>query len=477
MKRNDFARQTLVLTVSSILAQFITAVVSIVLARLYTVEIIGVWSIFLSIVSIVSCISSLRYEYAIVIPDKDDEAANIVVLGFSFLVVNCISSLLILILLEKFGLFGFDQDCWQKIIMWLPVCIFGSGLFQIFNYWCVRKELFDFIAVRNVFNSLLSGILEIGFGLTMILGQEGVVIGSVLGTFCSGIFIASVCIFRNRRVFFHSIKLKLLKDVFFRYKNFPLFSTWGVLLNQLSNTIATFMLSSFFSKTVVGYYSIAQQIITLPIAFIGNAVGQVLYPNAVNALKNDYLSSLLDRTVKVLIELGVVPLLLIFLCAPQLCELVYGEEWHVAGDYIRLLTPWTLIVFVVSPLTVIFDVMGKQKLFSWINGGVFCARFVVLFLGGVFLDAEQVILLYSIIGCLSFIIVGILIFRVSRCNIMRSFREIGKTSFKLVCKYLLVPSVLVICPVSGLFQVVCCVLFGLLFLVFDGKKIYFELRG
>lgn len=479
MNSNNFAKHTLTLTIGTIISQSITALVSMALTRIYSVEAIGVWSIFISLVAVVSCVITLRYECAIVIPDDDDDAANVAILSLIILLINCVLISLIILILDNLSVIGIlvaKQKYWQKILMWLPICLLGTGLFQVFNYWCVRKALFKSIAVRNIINALLSSMFEIIFGITMILGQAGVVIGSTLGTLCSGILITFICVFGNRQLFFNSINLKRIKKSFYKYKNFPLYSAAGILLNQISNTIATFILAFFFTEAIVGYYSIAQQIITLPITFVGSAIGQVLYPNVVNAAKNNKLSELIDRTFKALVNLGMVPLILIFLCAPQLCALVYGNGWQVAGNYIQILTPWIIVVFVISPLTVIFDALGKQKIFLRINAGIFFVRFIILSIGGKMLSVEQTLFLYSIVGCISFVFVGVLIFRITKYNIRNSISEVVKIVISLVCKYLLIPGVLALCPISYVVQVICCILFGILFLVFDGKKTYIELK-
>ena len=477
MGSNKFAKHTLILTASSIISQLITALVSLLLVRLYTVEAIGEWSIFLSIVSVISCISTLRYEYAIVIADSDSDAANVAILSLIILLLSCVLVFFVTFSFKKIELFDYNQDYWNLLLFWLPICIIGAGLFQIFNYWCVRKSLFGSIAIRNISNSLLSGLFEVGFGATLIFGQNGIIIGSVLGTVCSGMLFSAMCVLNNRSLFFQSIKLSQIKKDLIRYKNFPIYSTSGALLNQLSTTIATFMLNAFYTKSIVGYYSIAHQIITLPITFIGNAVGQVLYPNAVEAIKKGELPSLIDKLFKSLIKLGFVPLMLIFLCAPYLCAFVYGEGWEVAGDYIRLLTPWILVVFVISPLTVVFDAAGRQKLFWRLNISIFCVRFIALIIGGKNLEIEKTLLLYSLLSSIAFIIVGIAISKIAKYNMTNSLKEIACFVFKHVFKYLLIPGLIVLSPLSGIIKVITCVSFGILFLIFDGKNIYCGLRG
>lgn len=471
-----FAQNTIVLMLGSVAAQMITAIVSIILTRLYTVEAIGVWSVFLSMISVVSCIISLRYENAIVISEKESEAVNTLFLSIFVLMVNCILiAIVFYIFRDELVHFWLKQGI-QEVTFLIPVCLFGTGIFQIFNYWCIRHSFFISVALRNIVNAVLSGVFEIAFGVLLIWGQKGVVIGSVLGTVGSGLLIAFCSIYGS----WNNIKENFLFTSVFKcalkYRKFPLFSTWSVLLNQISTTIATFFLVSYFGEMVVGYYSIAQQIIMLPIVFIGTAIGQVLYASSVEATRDNMLSIFVERIVKLLISIGVIPILLIFICAPQLCELVYGDGWSTAGIYIRLLTPWIVVVFIVSPLTVIFDTLGKQKQYLVFNIVLFGLRVIALIIGGTVNNIILTLSLYSFVGAFHFLIVGIYVLKICKCNILNTIKGGIILIIPQILKYLILPIIICLISSSIIVNVSICVCFGVLFLIFDGKKMYIDIK-
>lgn len=83
--KGRFARSVTVLAGGAVLGQAITVLVSPILTRLYSPEDFGVFGVYASILGIVTVIASLRYEYALPLPEDDAIAANILALCFLLL--------------------------------------------------------------------------------------------------------------------------------------------------------------------------------------------------------------------------------------------------------------------------------------------------------------------------------------------------------------------------------------------------------
>ena len=482
MERNNYipekiVKNTMVLMIGSISSQIITAIVSLALTRLYSAAAIGTWSVFTSIVSIMGCVIALRYENAIVLPEKDEEAINVLVV--SLLVMTFMVIVICCLLFMPCDLL---QSFWEKqgissVVEYLPICLLGIGLFQIFNYWCTRKRQFIVITLRNILNSVVSGVLEIVLGIFMIFGQNGAIIGSVIGTVVSGVFIAFFALLKCSKNIFANINIKAVSQSIYKYRKFPLYSTWGILLNQLSSTVATFALALYFSQETVGYYSIAQQLLTLPMTFIGNCIGQVLYSASTKAIRENKLTKLLIDIIKILVSVGVTPLLLIAVCAPQLCYVVYGSDWNIAGVYARILIPWLLMVFLISPLTVLFDAFGKQKNYMFLNIMVFIARVIVLVIGGESGNVNLTLYMYTFVGIIFLGIVGFYLLILGKCPIKRTCSMIFSTAIQVSWKYLIIPIFMLYFNPPALIYVLLCALMGIIFLLFEGRKIRKSIRS
>src|SRR4051812_18851353 len=78
---NRFARDVSILAVSNIFNQLLLAIMTLILARLYTPNELGVWAVFINVALMFAPILNLRYELAILLPKEKSEAANIFILG------------------------------------------------------------------------------------------------------------------------------------------------------------------------------------------------------------------------------------------------------------------------------------------------------------------------------------------------------------------------------------------------------------
>jgi O-antigen/teichoic acid export membrane protein len=79
--KSEFSRNVLTLMTGMMIAQAIPIAISPILTRIYTPEDFGLLALFLAIFSILSIIATGRYELAIMSPESDDEAKDIVFLS------------------------------------------------------------------------------------------------------------------------------------------------------------------------------------------------------------------------------------------------------------------------------------------------------------------------------------------------------------------------------------------------------------
>ncbi len=100
MRRKSYFANTVTMMGGTAVAQGITFLGTLILARFYLPSHFGVFSMFTGLVSLISVWSSLRYEIAVTLPERDEDAAALV--QFSILIV-CFVSLLILVLVIAAG--------------------------------------------------------------------------------------------------------------------------------------------------------------------------------------------------------------------------------------------------------------------------------------------------------------------------------------------------------------------------------------
>jgi O-antigen/teichoic acid export membrane protein len=77
MLKNNFIKNILILATGTAFSQIIIFISLPIITRLYSVNEFGILSLFIAIVAIISLISSLRYESAIMLPKSEKNALSL----------------------------------------------------------------------------------------------------------------------------------------------------------------------------------------------------------------------------------------------------------------------------------------------------------------------------------------------------------------------------------------------------------------
>jgi O-antigen/teichoic acid export membrane protein len=409
--KTSFSGDVLKLVSGTTIAQLLGILASPILTRLYAPEAFGLLALFTSITSILSVIACLRYELAIMLPESDEEAANL--LGVS-LIFTVLISLLTAPIVWWGGelIVGWINSPGLLPYLWLiPPMTFVSGVFLALNYWNSRTKQFGRLSIARVSQSVTTTSVQIGFGLGG-LATGGVMIGTSVGGKALATAVLGGQIWRDDgRMFLQSIQWSHMFTGVKRYRKFPLYDTWSALLNTASWQLPAFLLAGFFSSWIVGYYVIGFRILQLPMSFVGDAISQVFFQRLSINDTPDTRKSFTEKIFRLLVVLSLSPMLLVLLIGPDLFSVVFGSNWVEAGIYAQILSIWTFFWFISSPLSTVFSVLEQQETLLKFNLINFSTRFVALYIGGVLQHPQLSIFLFSISGILVY---GYLILRVLR---------------------------------------------------------------
>ena len=94
-KISEFTKNVLTLSIGTTLAQALPIAVSPILTRIYSPDDFGILALFISISLIFGSIANLRYELAVVLPERDEDAISVFILGC--IVTFIISSVLFVV--------------------------------------------------------------------------------------------------------------------------------------------------------------------------------------------------------------------------------------------------------------------------------------------------------------------------------------------------------------------------------------------
>lgn len=362
--KSEFSRNVLTLMTGTTIAQALPIAVSPILTRIYTPENFGVFALFYSIVLIFGVVTTGKYELALVIPEKDEDAINILALG---LIINGILSVVLL-----FFAILFNQEItnWlgnQEISFWLyfaPLLIFLVGFFNLLNYFNIRKKHFGDIATANIIKSIALSVAQLTIG-ALKSGATGLVTGQIFSQLFANFRLAKNIY--NDSDLINSITVKKMAVQGKRFIKFPKFSMLSELINSISHNGLQILIPIFFNIKTLGYYSLVYKILALPMSLIGAAISQVYIQEAASELRET--SSIKKSFDHVLIKL--LSLAPIFAAAyffiGDFFVFAFGSNWAVAGEYAEILLPLFFIRLVSSTLSTTLSVLELQKQSLYIN--------------------------------------------------------------------------------------------------------------
>lgn len=414
---NSFSGNILKLMSGTVLAQALGILVMPIVTRLFAPEAFGIVAIFSSMTGIVGVVVCLRYEQAIMLPQSNEEAANI--LGVSLLSVIIMTSLFALIVwLGSEKIISLLHAPQLKNYLWLvPVTIFFQGLFLALNYWNSRTKHFGRLSVAQIISSLTTQATKLAAGFAGFV-SGGVLIGtSVLGSIVATVMLGSQIWRDDKRVFLDHVQWKAIGRGYIRYKKFPIIDLWGGLMNNISWQLPVLMLSSFFSTALVGYYALALAVLMGPLGIISRAVSQVFYQKAceeknIKGNNGELVENLMDK----LMFIGILPTIVLATVGTELFTVVFGERWVEAGRYTQILAPWIFFWFIASPLSAVFAVYERQGSALYVHSIIFITRVISLYIGGIYQNIYLALGLFSLTGIAAYALYAALNIRLAKAN-------------------------------------------------------------
>ncbi|MFA6629818.1 MAG: oligosaccharide flippase family protein [Sulfuricurvum sp.] len=359
--KSEFGRNVLTLMTGTTIAQAIPIAVSPILTRIYTPEDFGLFALYMSIASIGAVIATGRYDLALMLPKKDEDAlwlltaSGIISFGISLF------SLIIVFLFNDQITTLLGNPNISDWLYFIPLSILFSGLYQSLNSWANRKKAYKTMSNNRMTQSTITAGVNVGAGFGH-LPISGLIVGGVSGLLVSTLLLAR----KTYREIRHYLPLKgwlKMKILMKKYINFPKYDIAATLSNVMSYQITYVLFNSISSGATAGHYYLVQKVLGLPTSIVAASIQQVFKEKAIsdfNVFGNAKV--LYINILKKLLFLAVPPFLFLFFYAQEIFVLFFGQNWAIAGHYAQILTPMFFLQFIASPLSYILYITKSQRL-------------------------------------------------------------------------------------------------------------------
>lgn len=351
------------------ISKFVLVIGGLLLAKYYGAPEYGVFSIYISITSIISVLLSFSQEHVIILEGNEAEVSN-----------NFTSSSIISIIAMLF--------CFLLVFipLGIPKTIIILGIFSGYlsvytnnsKFLLVRKKKFKIVSVLTMTDAVVSFLFQVLFVFIKI--ENGLVIGSLVGfitAFVVAIFFSKKYFsFPDFRRYFQTVKqrMELLKYTY------P-----STLINALGNNMMPILISFYFVSSLLGEYTLAVKIISVPLLMISSSIAMVYYPKAAEIYNKEKDTTALFKYTR---KMSLLNFYIIFslyviinVIGIPILELFFNKEWENLGQFIFLMSFGYLSRSLINPISDILIILNKNKIAFYFNIYLLLANLLAIYIG------------------------------------------------------------------------------------------------
>ena len=360
----------------TIVAQAIGILATPFLTRMFTPSDFGLAAIYGAVVAIFATLITLRYEIRVLLPDTEDEAADIVnlVVFLSLALGGTLMALAFFIphsALTRIGLS--DLGGWFTVAIGASV---ATAIIGVMTNWLNRQSSYRTLAGLRVSQSVTNASCALCAGFLSV--QDGLIVAQ----FVAVIMILPFYFAVGKRKFFNWTSKLTLVETAKKHAKAPTYLLPVALVDIVTAQLPIILIALWFSSEEAGQFRIATLLLSIPGSMVGGAVSQIFFQRF-SAEWPDAISSrrLLFTTWKLLALLGLVPLLFVLLFGEQLFANILGEEWSGSGVFASVLAPMVFAKLIHSPTSTTFVVMGSEEVVFILSFAVLLCRPISLYIG------------------------------------------------------------------------------------------------
>lgn len=354
----SFFKSVSTLVSGSIVAQIITVVASILLARIFTPDELGIYTLILTAESLFGSVICLRYDVSIVSEKNDRNVYGLIKL--SFLITTVLSIVISVIYWYVYIWNDIDYHNYSYMLIFIVLMLFIRGLLNIFEAYNNRHGEYVLMTKTYVTRTVVQNLGSILLGL-LNFGVFGIVLSHTLGNLF-GMRIQANRIIDNKNEINSISNSRIIELAKENYKQ-PVYSSPAIFANRYSYSSISLFISQLFGPTVLGFYSISYKALGLPLTVVSNNVSKVFFKEASKeySKKGEFINSFIKISF-VLILLAIPFGLIVYFLTPITFNIILGSAWLESAKYVQILIPMFCVRLVVNTIATGLQIVNKQNI-------------------------------------------------------------------------------------------------------------------
>ena len=394
---NSFLGNTLKVASGTLVAQIVGYLFLPLITRLYTPENFGEFGIFIAIFGLISPLLGGKFEVALILEKDKVRKMNLYLLSAILTLFISVISFLVFFFFRDIIISIFSLTINKNVLLILPFTLFLSGLYQANRFLLISNNSFGVISIAIILEKIanIGTKFFIGFFKPSSLG---LVVSDLLSKIVAVSYTSFTII--QKKLYVSSLKKfnkYEVQKLFKKYKKFPTYELMSDWFDSISNQIPLLIMAFYFNSFILGYYVFANTILKNIITLTSKNFGSVYYKkiSEINEIERKPFTS---KLISNLSAFGVLPFIIIAIGAPEIFSFVFGKNWHNAGVYAQIMSPYLMIFFFLKPINSLYRVYNEQDKLFYLNIVNFIVFSLAIILGVLKKDPTLTIILVSISG-------------------------------------------------------------------------------
>ena len=341
--------------------QLLLLLIAPIVTRLYTPEEFGVATVYTAVLALAVVISALRYELAVPVPVDDDDGVNVL---FAALVSAAAMSVVGVgaYLVIGNSIEALDDGLPTAVALLFGLSLMLNGSIASLGGWMIRRQRYDLLARSRLARMAGQAGLQVGLGAAG-WGAMGLVVAALAGS-AIGVAILATSFVRHDADRIQVVSRAGIRHSFVRYRRFPIFSGSAAFVQAVNLEIPYVVFGTIYGRADVGAMGLARRSLGTPLYTLSGAVGQVFFGHGAELVRtaperlHRFVLRMTLATAAVFVPIGLVA----FIALPPLTTRVFGDEWAVAADFIRVMVPMFVFTAIAAPTGYALDIIERQDL-------------------------------------------------------------------------------------------------------------------
>lgn len=336
----------------TILGQIISIVTLPFIARIYSVEVIGIWTTITAFANIIQNITDMGMANALMICDRKRVPVLFNIIVRINLILSVLSGGVVFL---YYLLIGESIEYAAMLCVMLVIYAFALKNINIYGIVLNRDKQYDVLMKNPVIRFASTAVISIGLGMLGI--ESGYYIGTIMGQVLPLIHMQKYVPGHEK------IKgVKPYKEAILENMDFVKYQLPASVTVTLRTEIPNLLIGALFGNTVLGYFSISQKLLTIPVTFLGQSLGTVFYQSIASMKrKGEEIGQFVAKNIRRGMIVACVPMIFLAAYGDAAISIFFGMEYVIGGVICRIIVYRSLFNFISTATRGIDIVLNKQQ--------------------------------------------------------------------------------------------------------------------